>query len=73
MSRKTAKFSFSKIEIFCMIIVVFTEFYRGLGDGKMGCRIFMIFIERVPLDFICDFSRGEDPFKDGQLANLLII
>ena len=73
MFRKPTKFSFSKIEIFCMIIVVFTEFYRGLGDGKMGCRIFMIFIERVPLDLICDLSRGGEPLKVGQLANLLII
>ena len=39
----------------------------------MGCRVYMIFIQRVPLDFICDFSRGEDPLKDGQLANFLII
>ena len=39
----------------------------------MGCRVYMIFIERVPLDVICDFRRGEDPLKDAQLAILLII
>ena len=39
----------------------------------MGCRIYMIFIERVPLDVIVDLSRGGDPLKDAQLAILLII